>query len=146
MLFYTHLLLGVAMYLSLGVSGVDMLLIVLLGAILPDIDEGNSKINRWSGFIGKIATSLDRHRGFFHSIWFFAILFLLCLKFWQVKYGWALLMGYGAHLIGDGITPMGVQPLRPLSRFTLRGPFRVGGPAENVIMVVLVVFILTRLF
>ena len=59
MLFQTHILLGVVLFLlsrPLLQEGNEIVffLLVLLGSILPDIDSRNSKINRWSGAIGII--------------------------------------------------------------------------------------------
>jgi inner membrane protein len=117
---------------------------VLLGSILPDLDERNSKINQWSGFIGKIIVFFFKHRGLLHSLLFHVGLFVLVSYTFNTYYAAALFIGYIAHLIGDGITPMGVQVLYPFSKFKLRGPFRVGGFVEKIIMVSLSVFILFR--
>lgn len=145
-LFYTHILLGIVVFLltkDFFQAGNNLIffLMVMLGSILPDIDEKHSKMNRWSGFIGNIAVFLTKHRGFFHSLLFFIILFLAISYYWQNFYAEGLLLGYFAHLMGDGVTKMGVQIFYPFSRFKFKGPVRVGGMFEFVIMALLIIFI-----
>ncbi|MEK6845688.1 MAG: metal-dependent hydrolase, partial [Nanoarchaeota archaeon] len=71
MLFLTHLLLGIASFLLVKEyligNQIIILLLILLGSILPDIDEAHSKINQWGGILGKIIAFFSKHRGMFHS-------------------------------------------------------------------------------
>lgn len=151
MLFYTHLLLGV-LFFSIskpffsGSHELAFLLLVLLGSILPDIDESKSKINQWFGAGGKIAGLFSQHRGIFHSLIFTVFLFLLIGFFTQTYYAYALALGYLSHLIGDAFTSMGVQMLYPFSKFKLSGPIKVGGLGEMLIMVLLAAIIIKLLF
>lgn len=131
MLFYTHLLIGVLLYLIThpyfpGGNKWIFMVIILLGSLLPDIDERNSKISRQSGIIGSIVGLLTKHRGIFHSVFLAILLFLLITAFWSNYYAWAMLIGYFGHLLGDALTPMGIQVFYPLSRFKLRGPIKTG--------------------
>lgn len=148
-MFHTHILLGITVFLftkdffSAG-NNLIFFLMVLLGSILPDIDSRHSKINRWSGFVGNIATFLAKHRGFFHSLLFFLILFFVISYYWKNNYAWGLLLGYFAHLIGDGITRRGVQIFYPFSKFKFKGPIRVGGMFETIIMVLLIIAIIKQ--
>lgn len=135
MLFYTHLLIGILLYLIAqpyfhGGNKWLFLAILLLGSLLPDIDEQNSKINRQSGFLGTIIGFLTKHRGIFHSVFLAILLFLLITAFWSNYYAWAMLIGYLGHLLGDALTPMGIQVFYPLSRFKLKGPIKTGGILE----------------
>ena len=146
MLFYTHLLLGVVFFLLargfFPVFNTPLFFVtMLLGSLLPDIDERHSKINRWSGFIGKIIAFLSTHRGFFHSLLFIGIVFGVLVYVKLAFYGWALLLGFLAHLLGDGLTPMGVTIFYPFSAWRIKGPFRTGGAGEIAVMVLLVVVI-----
>src|SRR3989338_4298642 len=149
MLFHTHLLLGVALFLLASLFfpelySVISLLFVLFGSILPDIDERNSKMNQWSGILGRVIAFFFKHRGFFHSLPFLAIPagLLWYAGFW--KYGLALSVGFFAHLIGDGITPMGIRPFYPFSSKVFRGPIRVGGMMEMIILLGLIVVVLVQ--
>jgi len=87
-----------------------------------------------SGIIGSIISYLFKHRGIFHSIFMGLGLFVLFIVFWNSYYAFAILIGYGSHLFGDIITPMGLKLFYPLSDFKIRGPIRVGGLGEWVIL------------
>lgn len=142
MLFHTHILLGITFFLLFssffGATGsVIFLLFVLLGSIFPDIDERKSRMNRYSGIIGTIIAFFSRHRGLFHSFLFAGGLSFL-LGIWQPLYAYGFLLGYLAHLVGDGITRGGIMPFYPFSRFKVRGPFKVGGFMEGVLLLALV--------
>ncbi len=141
-LFYTHLLLGITAFLLLkdyfpGGNETIFFLLVLLGSILPDIDEADSKINRWSGLAGGIIAFFSRHRGFFHSLLFFALSALLIRYFWSGSYAAGLFMGFMAHLAGDAITKMGVAAFYPISEFKIKGPVKVGGIMEMILVLFL---------
>jgi inner membrane protein len=148
MLFRNHILLGIVFFLLLKDyinGGLVFFILVLLGSILPDIDERNSKINQWSGFIGKIIATFSKHRGFFHSFLFIGILIFIVWNYFGLNYGLALGIGFLAHVVGDGITPMGVQMFYPFSKFKVRGPIRVGGWMEGIIFLFLVLLIVKEL-
>jgi inner membrane protein len=146
MLFVTHIMIGIVMFLLFmpifGGSKVIAFALVLLGSILPDIDERHSKMNQWSGFIGKIVVMFVKHRGIFHSMVFHIGIGFLVAWYFGVHFGVALFIGYLAHLIGDGITPMGVKLFYPLSNFKVKGPIRVGSYKEKIIMFVLFIAII----
>jgi inner membrane protein len=151
MLFHTHIILGIVVFLFFesffsGGNAVVFFFLVLLGSILPDIDEKHSKINRWTGIIGIIIAFFFKHRGLFHSVVLHGSLFVLLWKFFDFYYGAALFLGYFAHLLGDGITRMGVPIFYPFSNWKIRGPVRVGGWMEGVIFFLLFVLIVKILF
>ena len=150
MLFQTHLLLGIVFFLLLkdffsGGSQIIFFFLVLFGSIFPDIDEAYSKINQWSGFIGRIVTFFSKHRGIFHSIILHLAIFVVVAYFYGVYYGQALFLGFLAHLLGDGITKLGVQVFYPFSKFKIKGPVRVGGWLEGMILLVLIVLVIKEL-
>ena len=147
MLFHTHLLLGVLFYLLFarffsGGNQIIFFLLVMLGSLLPDIDESNSKINQWFGAGGKIASLFTHHRGVFHSLIFTVFLFLLVSFLTQNYYAYALVLGYLSHLVGDALTPMGVQIFYPFSKFKLRGPIKTGKLGEMFILLALFAIII----
>ena len=149
MMFPTHILLGITFFFLLHDvigSSVGILFFVLLGAVLPDIDSKGSVINRWSGIIGNFAVFVSKHRGLFHSFLFFGLLSAIIGYGWNSSYAFGLLVGYAAHMAGDGITPMGVQIFYPFSKFKIRGPIHVGGLLESGIMIMLVLVIIKNLF
>jgi len=144
MLFVGHLTLGVLAFLLvqpyLQGNQVLLFLTVLLGSLLPDIDEENSKICKWSGPLGKLVAKTFPHRGFIHSLLFFAILYLLIAHYVNLQYATALIIGYFAHITGDGISVSGLRIFFPL-KFKIKGPLRVGSTLEHVIVACLLVWI-----
>ena len=151
MLFHTHILLGVVLFLlikDLFVGGNQVLFffLVLLGSILPDIDSKDSKINRWSGVIGTVVAFFFKHRGLFHSLILHVILFFVVSYFFGTYYASGLMIGYFAHLLGDGFTRGGIAVFYPFSKFKVRGPVRVGGFFEGLIMVALFFLIVWQFF
>ena len=132
-------------FLQFGVNEVIVFLIVLFAAILPDIDERNSRINKWSGAIGRIVVLIFKHRGLLHSLLFSGVIALLIGTFWHQAYGLAFILGYFAHVFADGITPMGVALLYPLP-WKVSGPLRVGSVGEKLLTALLFFIILILTF
>jgi inner membrane protein len=150
MLYNTHIMLGVAFFLlvkdhfPIG-NNIVFFLLLMLGSVLPDIDSPTSKVNRWSGIIGRVLVKVFSHRGFFHSLLFFGILYLTISHFWSPYYALGMFLGNIAHIIGDGITPAGVKIFYPLSNYKIRGPIRTGGIFEWFIFMGLVVLVIKDL-
>jgi len=146
MLFHTHVLLGIITFLLLQnyLPGNKylLLLLILMGSIIPDIDEHKSKAVQLSGFIGKIVSFFAKHRGIFHS---FLLPFVVCgilSWLWSFPYALAFFSGYLIHLLADALTPMGIPILYPFSEWKLRGPIRVGTWMEWLLLALLVVLII----
>lgn len=150
MLFHTHLLFGILLFLLakgyLPGNVFLLLFFVLLGSILPDIDEHKSKITQWSGLLGKIVSFLFRHRGILHSLTFPIVMCVLLGWFWYWSYAFALFVGYAGHLFADALTPMGIPIGYPFTEFRLRGPLRTGSVWEWIVLGMLVVVIVRMLF
>lgn len=146
MLFHTHMLLGIISFLLLRayLSGNEYLIfiLILIGSILPDIDEHKSKAVQLSGIIGKIVSFFAKHRGIFHSFLLPLVLFGLLGYFWNFAYALALFVGYMVHLIADALTPMGIPAFWPFSGFKLRGPIHCGTWQEWILFGILVVLII----
>lgn len=146
MLFPTHILLGIVFFLLfkgfLAGNEIILLLLVLLGSLLPDLDSPHSKVSQWSGIVGKIVSFFFRHRGILHSIVLHLLLFVIISYVFNVFYARALFIGYLAHVLGDGITPAGVKLFYPFSKFKLKGPVKVGGIFEWVLLVLLIIVVL----
>ena len=151
MLYPTHLLIGILFFLTShtffkGGNIIPFFIITIIFSIFPDIDEEHSFINKATGPVGVIIAGISRHRGVFHSLPLYLILFGLCTFFWSNYYAWAILIGYFAHLIGDIITPMGVTPLYPFSTWRMRGLIRVGGLLEGIILIFLITLVIWKLW
>lgn len=149
MLFHTHILFGIIVFLLLrgSVLGNEyvLLALVILGAILPDIDEHNSKITQLSGLIGKIVSFFAKHRGIFHSLAFILLFSVFLGWLWKPYYAFAFFAGYLSHLFADALNPMGIPVFYPFSEFRLRGLIRVGGVLEWVILILLAGLIMLKL-
>lgn len=110
------------------------LILAVLGALLPDVDEARSILGRRT----KLAAWLFPHRGVFHSI-IMAIFLTILLYGIRPDSALALffLAGYLSHVVGDLLTPKGAQPFWP-SRLRIRGPIRVGKGAERLLFWILI--------
>lgn len=151
MLFFTHLLLGIIAFLFTKdfVHGGNIWIffgLVVIGSLIPDIDAEESKVNRWSGFIGDIIGFFTSHRGFFHAVYIYLGLALVLSYFFGAYYGAGLLIGYLAHFIGDAITPMGVRPLYPFFKSKISGPIKTGGVLEIVVSILLLGLLVWKLW
>ncbi len=150
MLFYTHLVLGLVAFLLTrtyfsGGNEIIFFFILLLGSIFPDIDDGKSKMKKASGIIGSIISFFFKHRGIFHSFLFALLGLGLISFFWKSYYAWAFFIGYLVHLLGDALTPHGITFFYPFSKFKIRGPIRVGGIGETIILIGLVLLIVKEM-
>ena len=101
---------------------------LLLGTLLPDIDEPNSLISRRTSItlrkrkngssrrvgLGTLVHKLCGHRGFTHSIAATGILALL-LYVWMHPFSIGLVIGYAFHIVGDFFSKRGVPLLHPLT-------------------------------
>ena len=149
MLFHTHLMFGVVTFILLspifsGGNEIIFLLLVLIGSVLPDIDDGHSKIKKASGIIGSIISFMFKHRGILHSLAMVVILFIV-MSLWNTYYAWGLCIGYLSHLFSDALTPMGIKFLYPFASWKLRGPIRVGSLGEWVVLFGLVILVIKEI-
>ena len=140
MLFKTHLAFGFL----LGLFAIEFLkpgnqllfmTIVLLSSIFPDIDHPDSKI----GSKAKIFSFLFEHRGFFHSLLFLALVYVVSILFIKnIYFILPLFIGYGSHLFIDCFNQAGIMPLHPLSRFRIKGFIKTGALLETILFFVLI--------
>ena len=102
--------------------------IASLFALLPDIDASDAKIKHlgYKGIkplapISFLASGLFKHRGFFHSLLFGFLLYLLGWYFFAQNtfpssYIIAALFGFYSHLLLDSLTKSGIYFLWPLNK------------------------------
>ena len=150
MLFHTHILFCIVFFFLFknyfsGGNEIIFFFIVLLGSVLPDIDDGKSKIKKASGIIGSIISFIFKHRGIFHSIFMALGLYILLYLTWKPYYAGAILIGYSSHLFADFLTPMGIKIFYPLSHFKIKGPIKVGSVWEFIVLLVLIVLVIKEL-
>jgi inner membrane protein len=115
--------------------------LVLIGALLPDIDNPDSKVGRHFKFIGAVF----KHRGVFHSIIPAVIILVLVWYFISQPYAAAIFIGYASHLFIDGFTKMGINFLHPVSKLHLSGFIETGKAGEWILFGLLIAGILFKL-
>lgn len=150
MLGRTHIAIGIlcALLVLPFVSVPSKLVFVVLaalGALLPDVDHENSKINKMVP-ITRLIPKLFKHRGFFHSIFPPVALMLVGWYFNEQFVFYSLAFGYVTHLFSDGLTKMGVNYLHPFSTWHMRGPVETGTLFETAILIGVIVGIGLKLF
>ena|SRR3989344_5482131 len=140
MLFRTHLAFGFLVgLLSLKIfipnNSLLFFILVLIGSILPDIDHPKSKIGKRIKIVG----FLFEHRGFFHSLLFLALVYVVSILFIKnIYFILPLFIGYGSHLLIDCFNQAGIMPLHPLSRFRIKGFIKTGALLETILFFVLI--------
>ena len=135
----THILGGIAASLAYAqITNHDPIIMVstgIVGALLPDICHGGSKIGRKLPILSKIINTLFGHRTFTHSLLFLVIVAWLLNSFIPneaVKVGF--LAGMVSHYVLDMATKNGIKLFFPLS-MTVRLPLttKTGSKVESVV-------------
>lgn len=111
----------------------------VLGALLPDICHGGSKIGRTFPLISKMVNKLFGHRSFTHSLLFVVLVALLLqtiIPYPSIVAG--LLIGMSSHIILDMGTKQGVKLFFPFN-MSVRFPLttRTGGKVEKIVFTLL---------
>ncbi|MEK6825740.1 MAG: metal-dependent hydrolase [Nanoarchaeota archaeon] len=109
--------------------------IVLLCALLPDIDCMHSRLGRYWFF--RPIQWFIKHRGMLHSLTFCVVVALL-ISFAFPVIAFPFFLGYASHLFGDAITEEGIRPWWPLKK-EIKGFFRTGKRIEKGIFVGLII-------
>jgi inner membrane protein len=119
--------------------------IISIGSLLPDIDKKGSKANKNIPLVGRMVSSVFKHRGIFHSI-FVPIALLLALVYIDAfDYALPLIIGYMSHLLIDSITKEGVNFIHPISQLRVKGFVETGSILETIIFIGLSVVIVMLL-
>ncbi|CRK85711.1 Inner membrane protein YdjM [Candidatus Providencia siddallii] len=124
-----------------------MILAVLFGSLLPDIDHTSSVIGRLLFFLSFLISKVFRHRGFTHSFLAWIILTVFCynLLYFDVNIDMDLLqsflLGYISHEIADMLTPRGVQFFWPLQKHFCLSIFygKTNKHKERFIFIILII-------
>lgn len=119
--------------------------LVLLGALLPDIDQPNSRISSKIPVIPNIINFFSKHRGIFHTLFLAVLIPGIIWYFAGRNYGIAIFAGYLSHLIIDGFTKSGINFLHPLSNLRLSGFIKTGGFGEHIILAIILVLIIFKI-
>lgn len=138
MMFKTHVAFGFLIgllsisYLMPG-NQILFILLVMIGASIPDIDHPRSKLGKYL----KPINFLFEHRGFFHSLFMLFVVYMV-VYFIKKIYALPLAIGFLSHIISDAITKQGIMPLHPFSRVRIRGFIGTGSAIEYLFFILFV--------
>jgi len=116
-----------------------IVIFLLTGSLLPDIDEPKSFIGRYFKFLN----SFFRHRGFFHSLLFVSLITIIITSINRF-YGLAIFIGLLSHIILDALTKEGIK--LPFRKKKLKGHIKVGSWKEKVLQSSIIILILIKIF
>lgn len=112
---------------------------VIVGSILPDIDEPNSKFGRMTPGVSHGIKLVFKHRGITHTLGASLLVATLLVYFWtQIPIGLAIgiSLGYLFHVLGDALSVSGVPLLYPFTEKRFKIPlYTTGGWREKIIFV-----------
>lgn len=153
MLGTTHLLFAVFLFLVLWrgkLVSLDLLVLVgmVVGSVLPDIDHPRGLIYHFLGFPRWVRRGVSRvvgQRGVVHSLLasvvVLALGLLVCFSAGiGFGVGFGLFLGFLSHLFLDSLTVRGVGWLLPFSKWRVRFVVGTGTMIERVFFFVLCVF------
>lgn len=139
----THIVGGITASLAFAqISNDNPLVLVgagVIGALLPDICHGGSKIGRKFPIISKIVNTLFGHRSFTHSLLFLFLVGMLLhtfIPYESISLG--ILLGMASHVLLDMGTKKGVKLFFPVS-ISVRLPLttKTGSKTERVVFMLL---------
>ncbi|GAB0169465.1 metal-dependent hydrolase [Lysinibacillus sp. CTST325] len=139
----THIVGGITASLAFAqISNDNPLVLVgagVIGALLPDICHGGSKIGRKFPVISKIVNTMFGHRSFTHSLLFLFLVGMLLhtfIPYESISLG--ILIGMASHVLLDMGTKKGVKLFFPVS-ISVRLPLttKTGSKAEKVVFMLL---------
>lgn len=135
----THIIGGIAASLAYAhFSGTDPVVVTcagIVGALIPDICHGGSKIGRQLPVLSKIINLIFGHRSFTHSLLFIVLIAFLMNTFLPYETVTAgLIVGMVSHYILDMGTRSGIQLFFPID-FRVRFPMttKTGSMIEGLI-------------
>ena len=139
MMWKTHIVFGVLCgLLALNIYDAGNLwiffLLVVLGSLLPDIDERHSKINKGLSIVRWLSIFV-KHRGIFHSIFIPLLLGSIIWTIFDIVYALPLFIGYVSHLVIDSFTKTGINFLHPIAKFRISGFVETGSILETFIFI-----------
>jgi membrane-bound metal-dependent hydrolase YbcI (DUF457 family) len=109
---FIHYFLGIGVAYLFGYSGIEVLIIGLIGA-LQDIDAISFLFYRQ--ITRSRAPELFMHRGITHTVLFTALVSGIVF-FFHNKLGLIILVNFSLHIFTDYVTAWGISPFQPFSR------------------------------
>jgi inner membrane protein len=105
------------------------LIVVLVSALISDIDIKTSKLGKKFKFLSESF----KHRGFFHSLLFFILMYII-LTFTNTNKQHYFLIGYLSHLILDAMNYKGINWCWPLKK-KIKGFCKTNSITEKIIFI-----------
>jgi inner membrane protein len=147
----SHVVVGAAAWMMaaphLGLPPLDPIALTwaIGGSLLPDIDHPHSWVGRRVRIVSRPHASVIGHRGFTHSILAVAACAVL-LRWDGLRRATVdpLIVGYGSHLGADFLTASGLPLIWPLRRRHAIPLCKTGSPAEALIVMSLVLWLVGR--
>jgi len=140
-------LVGLLTFTFFGANPFLFVALVTFGALLPDVDHENSKINRLLP-VTRWIPAFFKHRGFFHSVFPAVILFGVFWYFQLLTFGLPLAIGYLVHIASDCLTKLGCNLLYPITTIRIQGFIMTDGFMEfltfGLVMIANVVMLALR--
>jgi inner membrane protein len=121
---------------------------VVLGSILPDIDEPRSFIGSITRGISDLLNWLFGHRGITHSLLAFIIILIFCSIF-QSFFSFGLALGYFLHLLEDSFSVSGIRWLQPFDNRDFKHKvfnYTTGGSEETVIFLFMIFILFIEVY
>ena len=147
----THLLFSVILglfyidYFGFEGSKILFYLTLAVGSLLPDIDHPKSILGRKIWPVSSIINFLFGHRSIMHSLFFIFAVCLLVYFLWPLYFIPAFI-GLLSHLFLDVLSKEGLNLLYPLRIFYVKGFIKVGGLAENLFFLCLIILTILKIF
>lgn len=141
MLFKTHLAFAVLIFFILNLileipNKILFFFLVVLGAVIVDIDIKNSKAGRY--WFLRPFQFFTKHRGMVHSL-VFGILVSLLIAWISRWAGFGFFAGYFSHLFLDSLTKSGVAIFWPLSKKRFSFGIKSGGIFEEILFILFLI-------
>ncbi|TYR81154.1 metal-dependent hydrolase [Priestia megaterium] len=139
MRYHTHIATSIAAGASVAV-GTDVSFTfpyvagIVIGSLLPDIDEPNSYIGRRTFGLSKVIKSIFGHRGITHSLLACGLIFYL-YQLYSNEFMLGIACGYAFHIAGDFFSKRGVPLFSPIIKRKIKSPltYETGSPSETII-------------
>lgn len=117
---------------------------VILGSLLPDIDEPRSYIGQRSFGIAKLINKMFGHRGFTHSF-LAALPFFILFYFFPYSFVLGLACGYLFHITGDFFSKSGVPLFYPFTKKRYKIPIYITGKTSEKVVLFFSILVLVFL-
>jgi len=113
---------------------------IIIAAMIPDIDLSDSYIGRKNKLISVWIEFFFGHRGIFHSVYPLILIYVLFFLVFKLNVlGFALIIGYGSHLVTDMLNKKGVYFFPPFEKTRFSGWVKTGSFFEYMLFIVLVI-------